>query len=80
MAGITLDDMMAQQPPEGGTWVRCTDRQPPRYGQYTVIKRGRSRHYDFDNYLWNSSGWVTHGHSLSYAVEAWAEKEAGNHD
>lgn len=74
-----LEEMMAGGG-SGGTWVRCSFRQPPKYGRYAVIRRGRSKRYEYDDYLWNGSGWVTHGNSLSTAVEAWAEKEAGNHD
>ena len=70
---VTLEDMMAVKAP-GCEWIRCSDRQPPAYGTYMVIKRGRSHHLDYDEYLWNGSGWVTHGHSLSYAVEAWYKK------
>lgn len=65
--------MMMDSAPEGTRYVSCAERQPPKYGTYKVIKRGRSKHYDYDEYLWNGSGWVTHGHSLSSAVEAWLE-------
>ncbi|MBR4457607.1 MAG: hypothetical protein IKS31_01475 [Clostridia bacterium] len=73
IAGLTM------MKPDGktGTWIKCTDRQPPKYGRYQIIKRGRSRHYDYDEYLWNGGGWVTHGHSLSNAVEYWFEEENG---
>ena len=70
---ISLEEMTAT-PDLDGTWIRCADRQPPAYGRYTVIRRGRSGHYDYDEYLWNGGGWVTHGHSLSNAVEAWLER------
>ena len=68
----TLELLMV--PTDAGTWIRCSDRQPPKYGTYTVIRRGRSGSRTYDEYLWNGSGWVTHGHSLSSAVEAWLEK------
>lgn len=73
----TLEAMMLPAMKPAGTdgrWVLCATRQPPKYGTYNVIKRGRSRHYDYDRYLWNGGGWVTHGHSLSNAVEAWFEE------
>ena len=73
---ITLDAMFTRMDVKG-TWHKCADQQPPKYGYYYVIKRGRSHHYDYDTYLWNGSGWVTHGHSLSQAVEAWFEPEEG---
>lgn len=70
----TLDVMMSMLP-RPGRWIHCEERQPPKYGTYLIIKRSRSRRMDYDEYLWNGSGWVTHGHSLSYAVEAWFEEE-----
>lgn len=60
----------------GGVWHLLAEQQPPRYGEYTVIKRGRSHHLDYDRLLWNGSSFVTHGHSLCNSVEAWKE-EAG---
>ena len=69
--------MMMQTAPIGSRWVSCAERQPPAYGRYRIIRRGRSGHYDFDEYLWNGSGWVTHGNSLSQAVEAWMEQLPG---
>lgn len=68
--------MMMASAPAGTRYVSCAERQPPAYGYYKIIKRGRSHHYDYDEYLWNGSGWVTHGHSLSNAVEAWLDTES----
>lgn len=70
---VTLDEMMIDFG-KPGSWVRCSDRQPPAPGDYYVIKRGRSRHYDYDTYHYNGGYWVTNGHSLSNAVEAWFEE------
>lgn len=52
-------------------WIKCSERQPSAYGRYKVRRRTRGRKIEEDEYLWNGSGWVTHGHSLSYAVEEW---------
>ena len=56
-------------------WVQFEERQPPKYGRYRVIRRVRSGKTEEDEYLWNGSGWVTHGGSLSKAVVAWKEAE-----
>ena len=72
---MKLEDLFQKMDQVDGHWVKCEDRQPPKYGYYYVIKRGRSRHLDYGTYLWNGGSWVTHGHSLSNAVEAWYETE-----
>ncbi len=58
-----------------GHWVKCLDREPAKYGEYLVIHRTRGRSYTYDTYLYNGANWVTRGNSLSWAVEAWFEKE-----
>lgn len=57
-------------------WIDCRERQPERYGQYRVIRRTRGGKTEEDVYLWNGSGWVTHGYCLSQAVQTWLDEEA----
>ena len=57
-------------------WIKCTERQPDKYGRYQVIRRVRFGKTEQDEYLWNGSSWVTHGYALSRAVEAWLDEEA----
>lgn len=63
-----LQGMMAD-----GAWHKWPGENPPEYGEYTVIKRGRSRHLDYDRLLWNGGYWVTHGHGVCTSVDAWKE-------
>lgn len=71
----------ATSPPEGETrgeaagWISVEDRQPAKYGMYRVKRRTRGRKVEEDTYLWNGAYWVTHGNSISKAVEEWLEEE-----
>lgn len=55
-------------------WVKLSDRQPPKYGEYRVKRRGRGRQVYEDTLLWNGQSFVTHGHCLTSAVNEWWEE------
>ena len=73
-----LKMMMEPKPGETGRWILLSEQKPPKYGEYEVIRRTRSRELNYDLYLWNGGYFVTKGHSPSTAVEAWYKE--GNLD
>ena len=47
-----LQEMMAQGTGVEGRWIPVAEREPARPGTYTVIRRRKSGHYDYDTFIW----------------------------
>ena len=72
-----LQEMMAQGTGVEGRWIPVTEREPARPGTYTVIRRRKSGHYDYDTFIWRGM-WLSLAGQPIKATEAWFErKEAG---
>ncbi len=57
-----------------GNWITLSEKQPPKYGKYKVMRRGRGRTTYEDELLWNGASFVTHKNCLTNAVEKWWEE------
>ena len=65
-------------------WVKLSERKPPKYGNYHVIRMNGGKAYE-DEMLWNGRNFVTAKGSLSRGVKEWwddavAPEDAGEHD
>lgn len=66
-------------------WIYCTDRQPPAWGEYRVLRRGIGRRPPYeDRCRWSppinaSRGyWINGKSTIISTVIAWWEEVPGN--
>lgn len=71
---MTLDQALEEFKLEGnGRWIRSEDREPPKPGDYCVIRRRQGGKYFIDGLHFSGDYWITHGHSPTQTVGAWWE-------